>query len=198
MPLDGPPAYAWDWLTRQRLTWREVRRRLVSEGYDGTGPAPAASTPSRGRPVGDVPDWSLRPPGGTERSTPRTAPRPAPTDVPRDYRPLDTRAEVIAALRVDYPRDARLRGLVDEVVSGVAFLGRPDVPLSERGVRSAPRGMRWWWSHLSGQPLDAESGGTQAADGPSASTAGTEHRSHVPLQLRLVDVLAGYGDAPDA
>jgi hypothetical protein len=25
------------------------------------------------------------------------------------------------------------------------FLGRTDVPFERLGVRTAPRGMRWWW-----------------------------------------------------
>lgn len=28
----GPPAYAWDWVSRQRLVWREVRARLARSG----------------------------------------------------------------------------------------------------------------------------------------------------------------------
>jgi hypothetical protein len=28
----GPPAYAWDWVSRQRLVWREVRSRLARAG----------------------------------------------------------------------------------------------------------------------------------------------------------------------
>lgn len=27
----GPPGYAWDWVSRQRLVWREVRSRLARE-----------------------------------------------------------------------------------------------------------------------------------------------------------------------
>ncbi len=30
MALSGPPAYAWDWFSRQRLLWREARSRLVA------------------------------------------------------------------------------------------------------------------------------------------------------------------------
>jgi len=190
MPLEAPPAYAWDWIARHRLAWREVRRRLVAAGYDVTGIPSRGDASASGRAVGDVPDWSVGP------SVP-VAPA-ANTDVPRDYRPLDTRAEVIAALRLDYPHDPTLRRTVDEAIAQVAFLGRLDVPLSERGVRSAPRGMRWWWSHLSGHPVMDGPYDAHTARGPSTDTAGTEHRAQVPLQLRLVDVLAGYGDAPDA
>ena len=32
MARSGPPAYAWDWFTRQRLLWREVRSRLANSG----------------------------------------------------------------------------------------------------------------------------------------------------------------------
>ena len=28
----GPPAYAWDWIVRQRLVWREARSRLAASG----------------------------------------------------------------------------------------------------------------------------------------------------------------------
>ncbi|MDX1659406.1 MAG: hypothetical protein R3343_11340 [Nitriliruptorales bacterium] len=28
-----PPAYAWDWFARQRLLWRETRRRLAAASY---------------------------------------------------------------------------------------------------------------------------------------------------------------------
>lgn len=28
--VSGPPAYAWDWIARQRLVWREARSRLAA------------------------------------------------------------------------------------------------------------------------------------------------------------------------
>lgn len=30
MARTGPPAYAWDWFARQRLLWRDARRRLAA------------------------------------------------------------------------------------------------------------------------------------------------------------------------
>lgn len=34
--VSGPPAYAWDWVARQRLVWREARSRLAAmEGPQG-------------------------------------------------------------------------------------------------------------------------------------------------------------------
>ena len=184
MASTGPPAYAWDWLARQRLVWRECRR-LLSTAAPGTAPAAPAAPAARGGRSRDFPDWSgdhpdLVPPSASE------APEPGPAL--RDYRALDTRAGVIAALREDYPADPRVRVAVDTVVGEVAFLGRLDVSLTDLGVRSAPRGMRWWWTHLTGRPAPATPSGPASASEPTAS---------VPLQLRLVDVLAGYGDATE-
>jgi len=210
MPLDGPPAHAWDWLARQRFVWREARRRLVDEGYAAAVSLPSvagrsdrAPRPATARrPAGDVPDWSADHPelvrtelirqassaGGASLGTgpDRHAQDPGPR---RDYGALDTRAECIAALRVDYPHDPVLRRTVDAVVTDLVFLGRLDVPLHELGVRSAPRGMRWWWTRLTGRDAD---------EGRSDLEVGDEPASSIPLQLRLVDVLAGYGDVTDA
>jgi len=81
-----------------------------------------------------------------------------------------------------------VRRTVDAVVAEVAFLGRLDVPLHQLGVRHAPRGMRWWWCHLGGTGLDDGGRVTGDAEEPSAI---------LPTQLRLVDVLSGYGDGVD-
>ena len=176
----GPPAYAWDWLARQRIVWQECRRRLLATEPGGSTRVTAAAGSG-----GDVPDWAGDHPDLL---------RPTASDVAahgtsaRDYRALDTRAEVIGALRADYPTDARVRGVVDAVVGEVAFLRRLDVSLAEIGVRSAPRGMRWWWSHLTGRPVPIP---------PSEASSTSDPAASVPLQLRLVDVLAGYGDATE-
>jgi len=185
MTVEGPPAYAWDWLARQRIVWREIRRHLIADRPDARTPDARTS----GQRFGDVPDWSAEHPD-VVRTTPGTSPRRPPAPPGQDYRLLDTRAEVIAALRTDYRSDAAVRRAVDAVVAQVAFLDRLDVPLHALGVRSAPRGMRWWWCHL---------GGTGLADEVrSTDDAGDEHPASVPTQLRLMDVLAGYGDVPAA
>jgi len=190
MAVESPPAYAWDWLARQRVAWREIRSRLLTEqrSTEQALPGGRAASPTRTRDVGDVPDWSADHPDLV-----RPVPSGRGTDTSgrsgQDLRDLDTRAEVIAALRADYATDAGLRRTVDEVVAQVAFLGRLDVPLHELGVRAAPRGMRWWWCHL---------GGSGSDDGRSVGDTGHEHPSSMPVQLRLVDVLSGYGDVPDA
>ncbi len=178
-----PPAYAWDWLTRQRVVWTEIVRRLAPPAAP-TGPHP------------QVPDWSDlldRPPGaGDEHGT-------------RDWSTLRTRTEVFAALRADYATDPRVRAATDGAVADLAFLGRLDVPLTARGVGAAPRGMRWWWDHLGGAGADADARpdlrpASPASRARSAARGRSEARTEPatsptsPLQLRLVDVQAGYGD----
>lgn len=137
MARTGPPAYAWDWFTRQRLLWREVRARLAR-----------ASAPAAMR-----------------------------------YGMVESRAEVIAMLRADYPTDPVVRSTVDGVVAEIAFLGRTDVPFAALGASNAPRGMRWWWTALTGEDLDHPSGRPPLAV-----------RERAPSQLSLDDVHEGYGD----
>jgi len=187
MRTDAPPAYAWDWVARQRPAWREIRRRLLARGTP-----PAAAEATARTLAGDVPDWAPDHHDVVGDLLPRRpAPGGAATDgagQQRDYAVLDTRADVIAALRTDYPGDATVRAVVDEVITAFVFLDRLDATSQELGVRTAPRGMRWWWSHLTGRPLP---------EAPSAPSGTSEHASDLPLQLRLVDVLTGYGDVPE-
>jgi hypothetical protein len=98
------------------------------------------------------------------------------------YDGLDTRAEVTARLREDYPIDAGVRDVVDAVVREVAFLDRTDKPFGRVAAASAPRGLRWWWSRLSDD---------DAPPAPPRPPA----RDRVPdTQLTIEDVLSGYGD----
>jgi hypothetical protein len=97
------------------------------------------------------------------------------------YAALDTKSEVVTARRSDYGRDEVVRELVHRVVGEVAFLSRLDVPFTELGVVSAPRGMRWWWTALTGEDLDAPA--------PRAARGAEPGR-----QLSLDDVHEGYGD----
>lgn len=105
------------------------------------------------------------------------------------YAPLQTRAEVLALLRVDYPRDAIVRATVDVVISRLAFLGRTDRPFSALGVRTPPRGMRWWWTALTGEEIDAP-----ATDPPPAAQLPLLHPDGAPDWPGRQDVLGGYGD----
>jgi hypothetical protein len=141
----GPPAYAWDWFARQRLLWRDARRRLA-----------ASSTPAATR-----------------------------------YAAVDTRAETMALLRADYGRDAVVRAAIDATVRELVFLGRTDVPFARLGLRSAPRGQRWWWSALTGEELDA----APARHAPPASQQlSLDELAGTDLERALDDVAQGFGD----
>ncbi len=135
MVLTAPPAHAWDWFSRQRLLWREARRRL-------------AGSPG---PVGER------------------------------YRQVETRADVIPLLKADYRRDEDVRTAVDAVVTDLVFLGRLDREFSSLSVRNPPRGLRWWWTALTGEQLEFDASATAATPNPAR-------------QLTLDDVLGGYGD----
>ncbi len=113
-----PPGYAWDWFARQRMLWREVRRRLMA---------------------GDQ----------------RTADR---------YRAAEAKADVLALLRDDYIWNDRVRQTVVAVVSELGFLGRTDVPFERLGLRTAPRGMLWWWTALTGERVTASRRPAPSAD----------------------------------
>jgi hypothetical protein len=131
----GPPAYAWDWFSRQRLLWREARARLAAQ-----------SDP-----------------------------------VARRYAMIESRADVLAMLRADYPRDDAVRNAVNEVVATLAFGDRTDTAFAALGFHNPPRGLRWWWTALTGEDLDRLS----AALPPKVAP---------PSQPTLDDVLRGYGD----
>ncbi len=135
-----PPAFAWDWFSRQRLPWRVVRDRLAASD------APAADR----------------------------------------YRRLADKPDVLPALREDYVTDAVVRDVVHRVVDELLFLGLADGGrFEDLGARNAPRGMRWWWTALTGQDVDAP-----APPEPPARQ----------LELPDVDVfdhdavMTGYGD----
>ncbi len=100
------------------------------------------------------------------------------------YARVETRSEVVPLLRADYAHHDTVRAAVDAVVRELVFLGHTDRPFAELGVRNAPRGMRWWWTALSGEQIDAP----VAVRGRSPSVAEDAD------QLTLDEVLRGYGD----
>jgi hypothetical protein len=99
------------------------------------------------------------------------------------YGTVDARADVIALRRVDYDHDPVVRRTVDAVVAEVALLGRTDRRFDELEVASAPRGMRWWWTALTGEDLERPR--------PRPPLA---RREQPPSQMTLDDVHLGYGD----
>jgi hypothetical protein len=96
------------------------------------------------------------------------------------YHAVDSRPEVLALLRADYARDDVVRHVVHAVVAEVVFLGRTDGRFEELGVTNAPRGMRWWWSVLTGEPFEVL--------GPARTAPPPE-----PAQLSLDEVHLGWG-----
>jgi len=109
------------------------------------------------------------------------------------YAAVEDRRDVLPLLRADYPQDEAVRRAVDDVVTEIAFLGRIDVRFAQLGIRTAPRGMRWWWTTLTGEALD----GPRAAE--RASTQVPEQLVFDDLtaldpEPALDDVAGGYGD----
>jgi len=133
-----PPAYAWDWFFRQRLLWREARRRLVR-----------SASVSAGR-----------------------------------YGHVEDKADVAPLLRADYTEDEVVRDTVQRVIGEMVFLGRLDDDFDDLGARNAPRGMRWWWTELTGR----------AAGAPSTPAPVAPDREVVQPQMSLSEILAGFGD----
>jgi hypothetical protein len=171
----SPPGYAWDWFARQRLVWMDAARRLD-----------ATRDPEQGQPRA-FPDWSALVSDGDSPTA-----DPALPDPGRDWSTLRTRGDVVAALRKDYPLDADVRAATDAAVRTMAFLDRLGSPLESRGVRTVPRGMRWWWDHLGGAAVEPS---PRSAGSPSMRAAATPSARTVPLQLAFADVMAGYGDS---
>ncbi|GGI05166.1 hypothetical protein [Egicoccus halophilus] len=98
----------------------------------------------------------------------------------RRYASVETRTDVVPMLRADYPRDPLVRDVVNIVVAELAFLDRIDGRFEDLGLRNPPRGLRWWWSALTGEEPQA----------PAAAPPDP------PVQLALDEVLRGYGDPP--
>lgn len=113
------------------------------------------------------------------------------------YHAVDTKAEVVAMLRADYLRDDAVRTTVDRVVAELAFLGRTDRDFAQLGIRTAPRGMRWWWTTLTGEDLEGPSARPPLAargdPAPGAEQLALVDVEDLDQQLTLDDVHGGYG-----
>lgn len=149
MVAASPPGYAWDWIARQRLVWREARSRLAaSDGPEGAR-----------------------------------------------YQAVIDRSDVLAGLRDDYLSDANVRELLHTVIAEVAFGGRTHVPFTQVGFRTAPRGLRWWWTAVTGEVLDRPRGRSDTEGdraGPQQLTL--PELAELDPQPALDDVAEGYGD----
>lgn len=111
------------------------------------------------------------------------------------YRGVDQRGEVVSLLRADYPRDTEVRAVVDAVVRELAFLSRTSGRWADLGLRSAPRGQRWWWTALTGEDLDhPDPAAPRTAAHPSHRQLALDELAATDPQLVLDDVAEGYGD----
>jgi len=111
------------------------------------------------------------------------------------YGAVEDRRDVMPLLRTDYPLDQDVRHAVDGVVAEVAFLGRLDVRFSQLGVRSAPRGMRWWWTALTGEVLDGPRAAEHAVSrDPAPEQLVLDDLTPLDPEPALDDVAGGYGD----
>lgn len=112
------------------------------------------------------------------------------TDASSRYRPVDARSEVVTLLRGDYPSDARVQRIVDDVVGDVVFLGHTNRPFRQIGVHNPPRGMRWWWSALTGEDVDAVPNPTPVR---TASQLSLDDLAEQDPQSAMDEVHEGYG-----
>lgn len=92
------------------------------------------------------------------------------------YRAAETKSDVLGLLRDDLVEDPVVADIVLRVVADVAFLGRTDGAFTDLGLRTPPRGLRWWWTAVTGREAEP----VPAAPPPRR-------------QLTLDDVLEGYG-----
>lgn len=102
-------------------------------------------------------------------------------DVAARYAAMDARPDVVTMLRRDWDLVPAVRTIVEDTVADIAFLGRITEPFEALGLRTAPRGLRWWWSAVSGEPVEAV-------------TAAVARAMDDPEQLTLGEILGGYGD----
>jgi hypothetical protein len=113
------------------------------------------------------------------------------------YASLDARAEAVALLRSDYPRDESVRAAVDQVVTDLVFLGQTDRDFAQLGLHNPPRGLRWWWSALTGEDPDAASTATRRTS-PGHDQLSLDDLAAVDARLAMERVHEGYGDEPSA
>lgn len=109
----------------------------------------------------------------------------------RRYGGVESRAEVVALLRADYGADGDVRAVVDGVVRDLVFLGRTSGTFASLGLHNPPRGLRWWWSTLTGEDPDAA-----PADRPASAPASQLSLSDLGSEpmFTMDEVHGGYGD----
>lgn len=106
------------------------------------------------------------------------------------YAAIDTRADTMPLLRADYDRDELVRAAVDGAVAEVAFLGRTGGTFAELGLHNAPRGLRWWWTALTGEDLEVPRAAPRT---PTHAQLSLDELADQDVQLAMGEVHQGYG-----
>lgn len=115
------------------------------------------------------------------------------------YLLVEDRDDVLERLRRDYPVDDEVAATLHRRLDADIFLGRADRGLEALGIRNAPRGLRWWWSAITGRPTSSIDLAVRrdrrqlqldvgAASGDGLATGGGD------AQLALDEVRYGWGD----
>lgn len=111
------------------------------------------------------------------------------------YAAVQDRADVLPLLRADYPSSDEVRRSLHAAISEIAFGGRTDVPFAQVGFRTSPRGLRWWWTAVTGEELDRPTRRTEPVDEPAPPQQLTlPELAELDPRPALDDVAKGYGD----
>lgn len=170
------------------LTTR-YRTRLDDEHVRFESPRSGAARVARSGPPAYAWDWFARQRLLWREVRSRLAAGAAP--LATRYAAVDTRAETMPLLRTDYARDELVRSTVDGVVAEIAFLGRIDDSFERLGLHNAPRGLRWWWTALSGEEIDRPAPAPRST-GSHAQLSLDELADQDP-RLAMDEVHEGYG-----
>jgi hypothetical protein len=109
------------------------------------------------------------------------------------YAAVQDRGDILALLRTDYATSATVRDRLHGAIAELAFGGRTGIPFAQVGFRSSPRGLRWWWTAITGEELDRPRPTSRVApDGPRQLTL--PELAEMDPQPALDDVAEGYGD----
>lgn len=109
------------------------------------------------------------------------------------YRLVEDREDVVARLRRDYPVDHVVAATLHRRLDQDIFLGQADRGLDALGIRNAPRGLRWWWSAITGRPTPTIDLATHADRDQLRLDLGSGPDDVDPRQ-DLDDVRYGWGD----
>jgi len=110
-----------------------------------------------------------------------------PSDLILRYSATDARNDTLKLLREGYPLNPLVVTAVHDTISERVFLHRLHLPLADHGFHNAPRGLRWWWTALTGE---TSTGAAPPVVNAIQLALGFEAASYVHQK----DIYEGYGD----